>query len=66
MKRICYRRLLHISYKDRIANAIVFYKLEAAIGPYEAIITTVRKGNYDGSDMWSDGRITLIKGKAGI
>ena len=27
---------------------------EAAIGPYEEIFTTVKKGNYDGANMWSD------------
>ena len=47
----CYRRLLHISYKDHITNEIVCKKIQATIGPYEDILTTVKKGNYDGSDM---------------
>ena len=47
----CYRRLLHISYKDHITNEIVCKKIQAAIGPYEDILTTVKKGSYDGSDM---------------
>ena len=33
----CYRRLLHISYKDHITNEIVCKKTQAAIGPYEDI-----------------------------
>ena len=39
----CYRRLLHISYKDHITNEIVCKKIQAAIGPYEDILTTVKK-----------------------
>ena len=39
----CYRRLLHISYKDRITNEIVCKKIRTAIGPYEDILTTVKK-----------------------
>ena len=41
----CYRRLLHIPYKDHITNEIVCKKIQAAIGPYEDILTTVKKGN---------------------
>ena len=40
---ICYRRLLHISYKDHITNELVCKKIQAAIGPYEDILT-VKKG----------------------
>ena len=39
----CYRRLLHISYKDHITNEIMCKKIQAAIGPYEDILTTVKK-----------------------
>ena len=39
----CYRRLLHISYKDHITNELVCKKIQAAIGPYEYILT-VKKG----------------------
>ena len=51
VEKRCYRRLLHISYKDHITNEIVCKKIQTAIGPYEDILTTVKKGNYDGSDM---------------
>ena len=50
----CYRRLLHISYKDHITNEIVCKKMQAAIGPYKDILTTVEKGSYESSEMWSD------------
>ena len=33
----CYRRLLHISYKDHITNEIVCKKIQAAISPHEDI-----------------------------
>ena len=39
----CYRHLLHISYKDHITNEIVCKKMQAAIGPCENILITVRK-----------------------
>ena len=39
----CYRRLLHISYKDHITNEIVCTKIQTAIGPYEDLLTTEKK-----------------------
>ena len=54
------RAHFHISHKDHITNAIVCYKIQAAIGPYEEIFVTVKKGNYDGSDMWSD-KVSSVK-----
>ena len=39
----CYRRLLHISYKDHITNEIVCTKIQTAIGPYKDLLTTVKK-----------------------
>ena len=47
----CYRRLLHISSNDHIIHEIVCNKIQAAIGHYEDILTTVKRGSYDGSDM---------------
>ena len=35
----CYRRLVPISYKDHITDEIVCKKIQAAIGPYEDILT---------------------------
>ena len=43
MEMRCYRRPLHISYKDHITNEIVCRKIQAAVGPYEDILTTVKK-----------------------
>ena len=39
----CFRRLLGISYKDKISNVEVKNKILQAIGPYEELLTTVRK-----------------------
>ena len=38
----CYRRLLHISYKDHITNEIVCTQIQTAIGPYEDLLTTMK------------------------
>ena len=40
MEMRCYRRLLHISYKDHITNEVVSNETQAAIGPYEEIVPT--------------------------
>ena len=39
----CYRRLLIISYKDRVTNAEVRRKIHAAIGEYDELLTLVKK-----------------------
>ena len=39
----CFRRLLGISYRDHVTNEEVRNTIRHAIGPYEDLITTVRK-----------------------
>ena len=39
----CYRRLLIISYKDRVMNEEVRRKIQAAIGEYDELLTLVKK-----------------------
>ena len=39
----CYRRILDISYKDHITNEEVDSRVWALIGPYEELLTTVKK-----------------------
>ena len=46
-----YHYYVPAKYKDHITNEIVCKKIKAAIGPYEDVLTTVKKGSYDGSDM---------------
>ena len=56
MEMRCNRHLLHIYYKDHITNPIVCNKMQSAIGDrhYEEILTTVKNGNCDSLDTWSD------------
>ena len=39
----CYRRILNISYKDHITNEEVRSQVRALVGPYEELLTTVKK-----------------------
>ena len=39
----CYRKILHISYKDHVTNEEVRAKIQQAIGPHEDLLTTVKR-----------------------
>ena len=39
----CYRKILHISYKDRVTNEEVRAKIQQAIGPHEDLLTIVKR-----------------------
>ena len=39
----CFRRLLGISYRDHVTNEEVGNRIRQAIGPYEDLLTTVKK-----------------------
>ncbi|XP_071850624.1 uncharacterized protein [Apostichopus japonicus] len=39
----CYRRLLNISYRDHISNQEVRKRIGQAIGPYDELLTIVKK-----------------------
>ena len=39
----CYRRILNISYKDRVTNARVREIIQSARGPHDDLLTTVKK-----------------------
>ena len=47
----CYRKILRISYKDRVTNEEVCAKIQQAIGPHEDLLTIVKKHNCSGVDM---------------
>ena len=38
----CYRKILHISYKDHVTNMEVRVKIQQAIGPHEDLLTIVK------------------------
>jgi len=55
----CFRRLLGISYKDHISNESVHNRIQQTIGPYENLLTIVKKRKL----KWY-GHVTRSKGLA--
>ena len=43
MEMRCYRRTLRISYKDHVSNEEIRAKIQQAIGPYEDLLTIVKR-----------------------
>ena len=43
MEMSCNRKILHISYKDHVTNEEVHAKIQQAIGPYEDLLTIVKR-----------------------
>ena len=43
MEMRCYRKRLHISYKDHVTNEEVRAKIQQAIGPHEHLLTIVKR-----------------------
>ena len=43
MEMRCYRKILHISYKDHVTNKEVCAKIEQTIGPHEDLLTIVKR-----------------------
>ena len=43
MEMRCFRRLIGISYKDRINNEKVIRRIENEIGPYTDLLASVRR-----------------------
>ena len=39
----CYRKILHISYKDHATNEEIRAKIQQAIGPHEDLLTIVKR-----------------------
>ena len=39
----CYRKILHISYKDHVTNEEVWGKIQQAIGPHDDFLTIVKR-----------------------
>ena len=39
----CYRKILHISYKEHVTNEEVRAKIKQAIGPHENLLTIVKR-----------------------
>ena len=61
----CYRKILRISCKDRVTNEEVRANIQQATGPYEDLLTTVkrRKLQWYGNVSRSSGRAkTILQG----
>ena len=61
----CFRKILRISYKDHVTNEAARNKIKQAIGPYDDLLTTVkkRKLKWYGHVSWSSGLAkTLLQG----
>ena len=43
MEMTCYRKILHISYKDHVTNEEVRAKIQQAVGPHEDLLTIVKR-----------------------
>ena len=43
MEMRCYRKVLHISYKDHVTNEEVRARIQQAIGPHEDLLTIVKR-----------------------
>ena len=43
MEMRCYRKILHISYKDHVTNEEVRAKIQQAIEPHENLLTIVKR-----------------------
>ena len=62
----CYRKILHVSYKDHVTNEEVRAKIQQAIGPHEDLLTIVkrRKLQWYGYVSRSSGLAkTILQGK---
>ena len=43
MEMRCYRKILHISYKDNVSNEELSAKIQKAIGPHENLLPIVKR-----------------------
>ena len=43
MEMRCYRKILHISYKDHVTNKKVHAKIQQAFGPHKDLLTIVKR-----------------------
>ena len=64
MEMRCYRKILHILYKDHVTNEEVSAKIQQAIGPHEDLLTIVkrRKLQWNGHVSRSSGLAKTLQG----
>ena len=61
MEMRCYRKILHISYKDHFTNERVRAKIQQAIGPHEDLIMIIKR-----SKLQQYGHVSCSSGLAKI
>ena len=59
MEMSCYRKILHISYKDHVTNKEVHAKIHQAVGPHKDLLTIVKRCKL----LWY-GRVSHSSGRA--
>ena len=63
MEMRCFHKLLGISYRDHITNEEVKARIGNAIGPYEDLLTTVKRRKlWNGHVTRSSGLVTILQG----
>ena len=65
MEMRCYRKILHISYKDHVTNEEVHAKIQQATGPHKDLLTIVKRRKlqwYGHVSRSSDLAITILQG----
>ena len=62
MEMRCYRKILHISYKDHVTNEEVRTKIQQAIGPHEKLLTMVKRRKLQWYGHVSRSSITILQG----
>ena len=62
MEMRCYRKILHISYRDHVTNEEVRTKIQQAIGPHEKLLTMVKRRKLQWYGHVSRSSITILQG----
>ena len=60
MEMRCYRKILHISYKDHVTNEEVCAKIQQAAGPHEDLLTVAERRKLHGHVSRSSGLAKTI------
>ena len=59
MEMRCYRKILHISYKDHVTNEDVRAKIQQTIGPHKDLLMIIKRRK-----LWWNGHVSLSSGLA--
>ena len=51
LEKRCYRKILHISYKDCVTDEKVCAKIQQAVGPHKDLLTIVKRSKLQGLSL---------------